>query len=175
MTPEEEFVSTMERMFGSDEALGVYFEVEDGGPPISIAQHEMMYEKLGDHMPGVISYLRNGGSAVCCTDYASWIFTELPGRVRIHGFSCEENPTSRVAREDMHPGGHDFAVVDGRYIVDPWPRLVRGAFQQMVFDMETEQELVDDIYGPCNCWTLMVEAEKYALERAFIGPQLPKS
>jgi hypothetical protein len=74
----------------------------------------------------------------------------------------------------MHPSGHDFAVVDDRYIVDPWPRFVHGGIQQMVFDLETEQELVDDIYGPCNCWTLMVECEKYALERAFIGPRLPK-
>jgi hypothetical protein len=171
MSTEKDFVKTMERMFGSDEALGVYFEVEEGGPPISVAEQALMYEKLGDNMPGLISYLPNGGSAVCCTDYADLIFTKLPGRVRIHGFSVEENPTSRVAREEMHPGGHDFAVVDGRYIVDPWPRLVHGGFEQMVFDMETEQELVDDIYGPCDCWTLMVGSEEFAVERAFIGPR----
>lgn len=169
MTPEEQFVSTMERMFGSDEALGVYFELEEGGSPISIAEQAAMYHSLGDQMPGLISYLRTGGSAVCCTDFAVQIFLELPGRVRIHGFSNEENPTSRVALKRMHPGGHDFAVVDGRYIVDPWPRLVHGGFHQMVFDIVAEQELVEDIYGPFGCWTLMLEAEKYAVELGSMG------
>jgi hypothetical protein len=170
MSTEANFVSKMERLFGSDEALGVYFEVEDGGPPISVAEQKLIYNKLGNHTPGLISYLRTGGSAVCCTDYAIQIFLELPGRVRIHGFSNEENPTSRVAREQMHPGGHDFAVVDGRYIVDPWPRLVHGGFTQMVFDLDDEKELVDDIYGPCDCWTLMLESEKHAVEMARMGP-----
>jgi hypothetical protein len=164
----EDFTATMERLFGSDEALGVYFELEEGGPRISLAEHAAMYEKLGDDMPGTISYLPNGGSAVCCTDYAAVIFLTLPGRVQIFGFANDENPDSKVARDELHVGGHDFAVVDGRYIVDPWPRLVPCAFDQMVFDMQgagAEQTL--EYYGPQSCWTRMSLCEAAAAKQAL--------
>lgn len=165
-TLNEDFTAMMERLFGSDEALGVYFELEEGGPRISLSEHAAMSEELGDEMPGTISYLPNGGSAVCCTDYAAVIFQTLPGRVQIFGFANEENPTSRVARDDFHPGGHDFAVVDGRYIVDPWPRLVQGAFDQMVFDTQDEHAAMAlDVYGPRSCWKHMKLCEDQAMKQ----------
>lgn len=165
-TPNEDFTAMMERLFGSDEAMGVYFELEGGGPRISLLEHAAMWEELGDDMPGTISYLPNGGSAVCCTDYAAVIFQTLPGRVQIFGFANEENPTSQVARDELHPGGHDFAVVDNRYIVDPWPRLVPGAFDQMVFDMEgADAGLALDVYGPRSCWKHMKLCEDLATKQ----------
>lgn len=158
-----EFVETMEALFGSDEALGVWFSMDDGSR-LTLAEHDALYARLGPAMPGGCSMLANGGSAVCCTDYAAYIYQTLPGRVEMFGFANEDNPTSRVAREEMHPGGHDYAVVDGRYIVDPWPRLVPGEFEQMVFDLQdpAEAALARDIYGPASCWTRMLKAEHYA-------------
>lgn len=167
MSTKDEFVNTMERMFGSDAALGVYFELEDGSMRFTLEEHEAMANELGDDMPGTISFLRTGGSAVCCTDFAGQIFMELPGRVKIYGFANEENPTSQVVRQEMHPSGHDFAVVDNRYIVDPWPRLVHGAFDQLVFDMQDDAAQVLEVYGPFECWTHMVAAEEYEKERVL--------
>ena len=153
------FHDEMERLFGSDEALGVCFENEDTGDKLTPAEVDAMHQQLGDDMPGMISLLPHGGSACCCTDYAIHIFRALPGRVEIFGFANSDNPTSRVAREEMHPGGHDFAVVDDRYIVDPWPRLVQGGFSQMVFDLKgADAALALDIYGPAACWRRMHEA-----------------
>lgn len=163
----QDFVAEMEVRFGSDEALGVQFRL-DSGETLSLAQYDSLTEGMrAEDIPGAESLLPDGGSAVCCTDYASYIFNQLPGRVRIYGFANEDNPTSRVAREEIHPGGHDFAVVDERYIVDPWPRLVPGVLDQMVFDLTDpkDQALALDVYGPRTCWTHMALAEEFAKKR----------
>jgi hypothetical protein len=163
------FIADMEQRFGSDRALGVTFRT-DKGELLTLDQYDALWEQLGaDAMPGTESLLPDGGSAVCCTDYASYIYKQLPGRVEIYGFANENNPTSRVAREMIHPGGHDFAVVDGRYIVDPWPRLVPAVFTQMVFDLQdaADAATVADIYGPQACWERMHLAEHYALTGTF--------
>lgn len=165
MQEKETFIQAMERQFGSDEAIGVRFRLDDTGEVISGREYDRRYAHLDrDARPGAESLLPDGTSAVCCTNYAGLVFRHLPGRVRIYGFDNEANPTSRVAREDIHPGGHDFAVVDDRFIVDPWPRLVPCAFEQMVFDMAdpADAALVADIYGPRECWEHMEAAEEFA-------------
>lgn len=158
------FIADMERQFGSDQALGVTFRTQNGDI-LTLDQYNVLWEQLGaDAMPDTESLLPGGGSAVCCTEYAIHIYKQLPDRVKIHGFANENNPTSRVARELIHPGGHDFAVVDGRFIVDPWPRLVPGVFEQLVFDLQdaVDAAKVADIYGPQHCWEHMLLAEQYA-------------
>lgn len=158
------FVAEMEARFGSDEALGVWFEADDGTKYLPGELDALALQIGKGSVPDTSSFLPGGGSAVCCTEYACHIYRTLPGRVQVFGFANENNPSSRVAREEIHPGGHDFAVVDGRYIVDPWPRLVPAAFEQLVFDMHDPHDaaLVADIYGPRDCWTRMTAAEEYA-------------
>lgn len=170
MQERQSFVATMERQFGSEAALGVRFRLESGEELLA-ADYDIRFAStpIAQH-PDMESLLADGGSAVCCTDYATFIYNQLPGRVKICGFANECNPTSRVAREEIHPGGHDFAVVDGRYIVDPWPRLVPAVFNQMVFDMSdpADAALVADIYGPRECWEHMQDAEAYARGRLTV-------
>lgn len=162
------FTAEMEARFGSDEALGVWFEADDGSRYTPAELDAWNKQNPSGELLETISYLPGGGSACCCTDYAAHIFRALPGRVKIYGFANEENPTSRVARELIHPGGHDFAVVDDRFVVDPWLRLVSGVLEQLVFDMQGEQDaaLVADLYGPQHCWTHMLAAEEYAASQA---------
>lgn len=163
MTDRQTFTQEMERQFGSEEALGVTIRLQSG-ETVTAAEYDFRCANLPkDQRPGGESLLPDGGSAVCCTDYASWIYKRLPGRVKIYGFSNDKNPTSRIAREVIHPGGHDFAIVDDRFIVDPWPRLVAGAFRQMVFDLTdpADAAIVADVYGPRECWEHMVVAETW--------------
>lgn len=142
------------RLFGTDAACGLSF-VEDiaEGEPRSWTAVE--YDALPDPKPDAYSELPNGGSGVCCTDYARLVAQRLPGRVEIYGFHNEDNPTSRVAREEIHSGGHDFAVVDSRWLVDPWLVLVASEGEQLVFDLldPTDNTLIGDIYGPLECWS----------------------
>lgn len=161
------FKEQMEAQFGSDKALGVTFRLDgkDGpGDVVSLEVFQKMLDDLGDDCPGAESLLPHGGSACCCTDYATHIYLALPGRVQIFGFANEDNPMSRVARERIHPGGHDFAVVDSRYLVDPWPRLVPGVLDQMTFDFQdpADAALLLDVYGPRHCWKHMTVAEEFA-------------
>lgn len=157
----ESFRDEMERRFGSDEALGVWFLTDDG-QEITLAEFEKTIK--GNPELGAQSMFPDGSSACCCTDFAVQIFRGLPGRVQIFGFANEDNPECRIAKEEWHPGGHDFAVVDGRFIVDPWPRLVPGTMQQMVFDMQDSQEAasVVECYGAQSNWRRMDVAEKLA-------------
>lgn len=155
----------LEAKFGTDKAMGVYMEL-DSGETMSLEDYDALAEQVGrNKAPGAQSLFPDGSSAICCTNHAVQVFRAYPGRVQIFGFANENNPTSRVAREEIHPGGHDFAVLDGRYVVDPWIRHVAGESEQFVFDMhDADAALVLDIYGPRACWTHMAVTEEYALK-----------
>lgn len=166
------FSEEMELLFGSDEALGVTFHLMHLNTALpdtvlSVSEFEKMYAELGTNMPDCVSLFPDGSSAVCCTDYAHQIRKRLPGRVQIFGFSNEDNPTSRVAIEELHPGGHDFAVVDGRYLVDPWIRLILGEKGPIVFDMHDVDDSVEiaRTYGPKSCWESMDQTSQTFSER----------
>lgn len=159
-------LAELEQRFGSDAALGVYFEFDDTHNRLTMAECDEMYKRLGDAMPGGQSFFPDGSSAVECTNYAVQVFRAYPGRVRIVGFANEDNPTSKVAREEIHPGGHDFALLDERYLVDPWIRLVACEAQQIVYDLTdpVDAAVVLDTYGPQACWEHMVAAQDWAIK-----------
>lgn len=150
------FTEQMEQQFGTDKALGVSFLLDTGGL-MSAEDYDALYLTVGDDMPGAQSVFPDGTSAACCTDYARQICRAMPNRAVIFGFYNKDNPTSRVAREEIHPGGHDFAVVDDRYIVDPWIRLVADESDQIVFDMHdvADARAALDNYGPRACWVTL--------------------
>lgn len=145
-------------MFGTDESLGVVFLVDGCDEPVSPERLDEMFVGMQkEGMPEARSFFCDGLDAICCTNYAIQVAKALPGRTRIFGFANEDNPTSRVAREEIHPGGHDFAIVDDRYIVDPWIRLVAAVSEQVVFDLmdPNDAAVALDIYGPRACWRVM--------------------
>lgn len=148
----------LSEMFGSDEAMGVVFDVDGYDEPISPERlNELFADLPKEEMPEWRSVFRDGLDAICCTNYAIQVAKALPGRTQIVGFANENNPTSRVAREEIHPGGHDFAIVDGRYLVDPWIKLVAAEGGQVVFDLDDpiDAAVALDIYGPRECWESM--------------------
>ncbi|AQH05833.1 hypothetical protein A9R05_43270 (plasmid) [Burkholderia sp. KK1] len=165
MTPvtKQELWAYVEEQFGSDEALGIFYRGVNG-EAYSLEDGESMNAQLGDRCPDMYSVFPDDTSAVTCTNYAVQVARKLKGRTQIFGFANDDNPTSRVAREEIHPGGHDFALVDGRYLVDPWIRLVACEMQQICFDLQeaTDASLVRDIYGPRECWRRMEAAEATA-------------
>ncbi len=71
----------MEARFGSDEALGVYFVLDEDGSTLTLKEFEQMRQAMPiDDMPGMESRLPGGGSGTYCTDYAELIYNALPGR-----------------------------------------------------------------------------------------------
>jgi hypothetical protein len=97
----------------------------------------------------------NGYSGTQCTGYACAILHKLgPGRVKVFGFHDEDNPTSAIAQD---AGGHDFAVVDGKYIVDPWLADLQGGAGEFkgesgVYDLKTDEAKVAKLYGDRELW-----------------------
>lgn len=167
------FQEQMETLFGSDEAIGIRFQVEGEGecPAYKVGDILSYQEWLDIHTNdperalGIdfMSLMPDGSSATCCTNYARHIQRTLgEDRVAIHGFANEDNPTARIAKEKWHPGGHDFAVVDGRYIVDPWPRLVACTTEKMVWDLHDPEDGREalDLYGPPNKWEQFFEFDR---------------
>lgn len=154
------FIFELELSFGTEKALGICFE-DSAGKRYSLEEGDKMYRNTNIETLTLSSIFQNGDDAICCTNYARHIFNNSKRRVKIHGFKNEDNPTAKIVKENMHPGGHDFAVIEGRFLVDPWIKLVRMKADRIAFDMcdQKDSEYVNDMYGPKDNWKHMVEAE----------------
>lgn len=126
-------VAELGSRYGSDEALGVEYDEEDGA-----------------------SLLPNGRRAASCFECADYI-RSLEPNTAIYGFWSRENTGWAGA---ILVDGHDFAVVDGRYIVDPWIVETERLSDRAVFDLQdpADQAEVRRIYGDRKSWRLVESA-----------------
>lgn len=95
------------------------------------------------------SLFPDGSSVTCCTSGAILIAKAFGGKV--FGYACRDNPTATAGIDCF---GHDFAVVDNRYVVDYWMQYVDCGYNAAVFDMEDphDRALVESFYGDRNKW-----------------------
>ncbi|WP_046867184.1 hypothetical protein [Microvirga massiliensis] len=93
----------------------------------------------------------DGSRSVECTNWMVYVRRLLGNRVEFCGFFEEDNPSSEIAQD---VGGHDFAVVDGRYIVDGWVKHVAGLADRTVFDMHdpSDHAVIRRLYGDREQW-----------------------
>lgn len=89
------------------------------------------------------------GSAVECTAMARFLKKVVGGELR--GYRMEDNPGTKI--HDTAEG-HDFLVVDGRYIVDHWLKHVQAMTDRAVLDLKNKADLaiVKDFYGDQAKW-----------------------
>jgi hypothetical protein len=120
----------LERRFGTGEALG---EIPD---------------ESGDHG----ATFPDGSPAATCTSWARQVAAALGSRAAVFGFSAEDNPSSEIASD---VGGHDFAVVDGRWIVDGWASDWDSYSDRAVHDLEDPSEAgeIRRLYGDRARWS----------------------
>ena len=92
----------------------------------------------------------DGSAMGNCTNCARRV-VELLGRGEVWGFSADSNPK---AESVDGCSGHDFAVVDDRYIVDVWISLYTGRVKQIVFDLDAnaDQPEINRLYGDRSTW-----------------------
>lgn len=97
-------------------------------------------------------------SAVVCTHCAHRLI-ELVGSGEVWGWEEGTNPTSVVAGPSYPElgddgQGHDFAVIEGRYLVDPWGRHVEGSSPRAAWDMAdpADRAEVARLYGNQSAW-----------------------
>ena len=148
--PEFKFESTDPKDFILDQTPDdkFYFRHYFGGQPDSfwgiVGPGEV------DAQPEGHTFERTGHSAVEPYGYADELQHRLgKDRVVVFGFHGDENPTSWIGREHQ---GADFAVVDGRYIVDPWLEVVGET--DIVFDLQdpADAEKIAHYYGDKSKW-----------------------
>ena len=147
-----ETMAFLEDRFGSDAQFGVRYTDEETG-------QEILAEDLPSFEGDMSSTFPDGG-ITNCTNYARNVQKALPaGAVRVVGFSNEKNPDSDVVREGWHPGGHDFAIVDNRYLVDPWAKLLARVRDRVVYDLQDDQDarVVARTYGDSAIWSELPE------------------
>ena len=125
-------VASLEALFGTDDAPGWSPRVrQDDGAEI---------------------FSRTRASSVTCTSYACEVQEELgAARVKVMGFFCDDNPGTAV---ETVCDGHDFAVVDGRFVVDGWIKLVEQISDRVAFDLASpaDADEVARLYGDRTKW-----------------------
>lgn len=100
----------------------------------------------------------SGGQWFICTDWADYVRRAYGKRAKLYGFHTENNPAPGMENFD----GHDFAVVDGRYIVDGWLPNIEGLHHSAVIDMQdpAEKETVAKFYGNPKRWERATKREQ---------------
>ena len=99
------------------------------------------------------------GSSFICSYVASAVKMLGGDRIKVYGFSSGENPSAKYFEDEDEEEGHHFAVLDNRYIIDPWihDNFAEDGkpFNKSVFDMndDKDKELISYIYGDKKSWT----------------------
>lgn len=101
----------------------------------------------------------DGTAWAFCTNWANYVRRIEGDRAELYGFHEEDNPTAGVCRI---ADGHDFALVDGRYIVDGWASHVEGESRTAVLDLEDEADaaFVASFLGPRELWSRCDDRER---------------
>lgn len=82
-----------------------------------------------------------------CTDTATWLAERLDGEV--YGYRHKDNPEAELGESEF---GHDFVVVDDRWLVDWW---AKDSYQlRDLYDLKdpADQEKVRRLYGDPGKW-----------------------
>jgi len=107
------------------------------------------------------SAIEGTGSSFICTYVASAIKMLEGNRVKVYGFSNERNPKAIYFKDDDSPDeGHHFAVLDNRYIIDPWmynnyvDYKTKKTFNRSVFDLNNPKDsnIIEYVYGDPKTW-----------------------
>lgn len=99
------------------------------------------------------------GSAACVCTNGARLICERAGRGRVYGYYDSDNPGT-VCGE--FAGGHDFALIEDRYIVDYWIKWVACLADRAVYDLQRDRVEIVRLYGERSLWSLV--------SRPVLGP-----
>jgi hypothetical protein len=93
---------------------------------------------------------KSGGDCGCCTDGATKVAVAFEGRV----VGYKSLPSTSAVIGYQQCGGHDFAIVANRFVVDYWAFRVARLITTPVFDIENpdERKIVESLYGNEQTW-----------------------
>ncbi len=137
-----------------DPAQMTAFNLEHRGDPFASAEEQPKLE--------VQSVFPDGSPGTVCTNYARAVcaaMAEQGESAVVVGFKNEDNPDCMAVTEGWHAGGHDFAIVARRFLVDPWACLVAGHREtdDIVLDLVNNAEWAFRNYGDPRTWRQSVD------------------
>ncbi len=141
------FKKTLENQFADEATIGIFQRDYTTG----LSEAEFNAEFPGREMEGV-TCLPDGNDMFICTNSADFVVRTLGEGAR-YGFMVDDNPTV-TDHEILGAGGHDFAVIRNRYIVDLWISLYTGSEEQVVYDMwdKNDHLKITSLYGDPATW-----------------------
>lgn len=110
-------------------------------------------EEMDNFDGDMVHEFPNGDHSAICTSWADDLrerFSEK--RVALFGYDGSLNPDTAVSRI---ADGHDFAILDGRYIVDGWVKFVETNLEARgVYDIDDDGDLPEIVrlYGDPSTW-----------------------
>jgi hypothetical protein len=93
--------------------------------------------------------LKCGSDFTICSKGARWLRHHFFPQAKIMGYSIDDNPTALLGTIE---GGHDFLLVDDRYLIDFWPRRTIDRSYPIAYDLCTQPSLVHHYYGNPATW-----------------------
>lgn len=92
----------------------------------------------------------DGSACAICTYSALQVARRFGGVVL--GYHSFDNPTAFIGKP--YYDGHDFALINGRWLVDYWGWYVAGIAPNPILDMLSAEDrnAARILYGPTNVW-----------------------
>lgn len=101
---------------------------------------------------------KDGSPCSICTSASNMVARAFGGDVV--GYDSAMNPTAILGHSLC--SGHDFAIIDERWIVDYWAYRVVKASSHVVLDLKNarEKKIVNRLYGCMNTWTKIISYKR---------------
>lgn len=95
----------------------------------------------------------SGHPFIICTNIARFLKENFFPQAEIKGYSIYDNPEAEIGQDC---DGHDFIVIDGRYILEFWYKHVECVEDcPVLIDIQEQPELVKKYYGDPATWVTL--------------------
>ena len=115
----------------------------------SLRPDEMEFWGMWRHKDDRLLF-NTGWSATLCSGYAVDLQRRF-GRDRVTTYGYFASDSRGTLAADF-AGGHDFAVLDREWIIDPWLTDVADIWPVGVFHLIEDSDVIPYIYGPSTKW-----------------------
>lgn len=101
----------------------------------------------------------DGGACGICTHSAIQVGRAFSGVVL--GYLAENNPVAELG--EGYSQGHDFAIIDDRWLVDYWAWRTTDLLEHPVLDLETDSDLTiaSRLYGKHTHWNVVLDCRSH--------------
>ena len=148
--------------FGSITNLGILFQ-NNKAPNIILNPVETLL-LVRDATYYTAFFNRSKLIATDSKNYAIEVYMRYPTSTVIFEFIAAKNKNAQIAFTKLCADKHNFAVVDHRYLIDPYIKIITNAWDQVVYDLSdsTDRRKVWELYGSdeysTTNFTAMIEA-----------------